>query len=125
MTGKRIRYLLADEVGLCKTIEAGLIQIRKNVAESRKDSELLAGGPSDAQRFLAEDPVSGEIIRHSSGWSVRSRPDSRPVAAGPSRMAPPGASAGWTGANRLDPASTPALWKSVRTWTPWRWTSPS
>jgi SNF2 family DNA or RNA helicase len=46
---------LTDPASIDQECDAVLSQIREKVAESRKDSELLALGPSETQKFSAED----------------------------------------------------------------------
>ncbi len=46
---------LTDPASIEQQCDAVLLQVREKVAESRKDRELLAGGPSEGQRFSAED----------------------------------------------------------------------
>jgi SNF2 family DNA or RNA helicase len=54
---------LTDPASIDRECDAVLSQIREKVAESRKDSELLAGGPSETQK-LAQDGVR---VRASAG----------------------------------------------------------
>lgn len=44
-----------DPASIEQECEAVLMQVREKVAEARKDSDLLAGGPSETQKFSAED----------------------------------------------------------------------
>lgn len=46
---------LTDPASIDRECDAMLVQIREKVAESRKDGELLAGGPSETHKFSAEE----------------------------------------------------------------------
>lgn len=77
LSGNRVRYLLADEVGLGKTIEAGLIlrELKLRLSGSVRRGVGRAGRPG-AARCSSQLPPEGVQVRTSRGGAA---PGGRPT----------------------------------------------